>query len=51
MKTIRWNIGLMIIKLGYEARKLSWSLRFLLTIGYFIRGEVPQKHWFNYGKF
>lgn len=55
MKKINWNLGLLIITLGYKVRKYDWqpktfSLRWnigvkILQFGYWLRGNVPQKCW------
>lgn len=46
MKEIKWNIGLLIIKVGYRVRKKFWYIgKNVLWIGFKIRGAVPQKHW------
>ena len=48
MKTLRWNLGIAIIRIGYIVRDRWKHLalgRFILSIGYGIRGEVPQKTW------
>jgi hypothetical protein len=51
MRTFRWNIGVMLLRIGYLTRKHIWFLGVLiLNIGYKIRGQVPMKHWFDYGK-
>lgn len=55
MKTIKWNFGIAIIRIGYIARKHQWkpkhfSVRwlvgvFILKLGYALRGEVPMRRW------
>ena len=46
MKSIKWNIGIFIIRIGYLIRKHQWNIgRFILRIGYNLRGEIPQKTW------
>jgi hypothetical protein len=54
MKKIRWNTGLLLIKLGYKVRFYDWEPkkfsirwnvgRFILVIGYKLRGNIPQKN-------
>jgi hypothetical protein len=60
MKTLFWNIGILLIRLGYIVRdggkghtynmqksNLRWHVgKTILGIGYWIRGEVPKRHWF-----
>lgn len=56
MKTINWNLGLLIITLGEKIRKYWYgnkpkiSLRYeigsrIMRFGYWLRGDVPQKLW------
>lgn len=55
MKTINWNLGLAIIKIGYKIRKYDLQPKkfnfrwlagvFILKLGYGLRGNVPQKNW------
>ena len=57
MKTLNWNIGLLIIRLGYKIRgsagidrpfKTHEAIgRRILQFGYWLRGETPMKTWFN----
>ena len=42
MKKLKWNIGIMIIKIGYVIRKYGMGI---LKYGYQLRGEIPQKKW------
>lgn len=48
MKTLKWNVGIAVIRVGYIVRD-KWRIvrigRFILRIGYGIRGEVPMKTW------
>lgn len=61
MKTLKWNLGIMVIWFGYKVRggqdykqrirnKLMWFIgRYILKIGYKLRGGIPQKRWkWNY---
>ena len=55
MKTLRWNIGIMVIRLGYKIRggqqidppfKIHEKIgRVILIMGYSLRGAIPQKTW------
>ncbi len=55
MKTLKWNLGIMLINFGYKVRKhqfqpkkfnLRWTIGvFILKRGYKLRGDVPQKTW------
>lgn len=57
MKEIKWNIGIMIIWLGYRVRggqdyahrdrgKLMWSIgRYILKAGRYVRGDMPYRTW------
>ncbi|HEC36628.1 hypothetical protein LCGC14_1312360 [marine sediment metagenome] len=55
MKRIKWNIGIMIIRIGYLIRKyqkepLKYSIRWeagriILKFGYLLRGEIPMRTW------
>jgi len=55
MKTLKWNIGIIIIKIGYSIRKyqklpnkfnIRWEIgKIILRFGYTLRGEIPQKTW------
>ena len=46
MKEINWNIGILIIRIGYLTRVNFPSIgRFILRSGYKVRGEIPQKLW------
>jgi len=56
MKTLRWNLGILVIRFGYFVRKYQWqptnfvSFRwfigvFILMIGYALRGGIPMKTW------
>jgi hypothetical protein len=48
MKTLFWNLGIAIIRIGYIIRdKRKWITvgQFILGVGYKIRGEVPQRTW------
>ena len=43
MKTTKWNLGIMIIRIGYLMRD-KWGKSFL-NYGYKLRGKIPQKTW------
>lgn len=55
MKTIKWNIGIFVIRIGYLSRlydfkPLNFSIRWeigklILNLGYALRGDIPQKMW------
>jgi len=55
MKTLNWNSGVLIIRLGYHVRKhqekpnynsIRWAFgRIVLMFGYLLRGEIPMKRW------
>ena len=55
MKKLKWNVGIMIIRIGYiirlyQTRPINcsfrwWIGRHILLIGYKIRGQIPQKTW------
>ena len=55
MKTLRWNLGILIINLGYKVRyyqrepnkfSMRWNVgKFILHIGYKFRGDIPQRRW------
>lgn len=55
MKRLRWNLGVLIINIGYQVRKhqskpdkpsVRWGLgRLILKAGYSLRGEIPQKRY------
>ena len=55
MKYINWNLGIMILNIGYKIRKyqkepnqynLRWELgKQILQFGYWVRGEIPQRTW------
>lgn len=55
MKTLKWNIGIMIIGFGYKVRlhqfkpnkfSIRWQIgRRILRFGYDLRGEIPQRTW------
>lgn len=55
MKTLNWNLGILLIRFGYLIRKYdfqpkSFNFRWffgreILKIGYSLRGEIPMKNW------
>lgn len=55
MKTLKWNIGIFIIRVGYKIRgakeinppyKMHEKIgRWILQFGYYLRGEIPKKTW------
>jgi len=60
MKQIRWNLGILVLNLGYKVRKyksveypyqppkhsLRWELGcLLLQMGHNLRGNIPKKTW------
>ena len=57
MKQLRWNMGIIVIRLGYNIRgrkadannKSPWYRwhigRFILGKGYKLRGDCPKKTW------
>lgn len=55
MKKLKWNLGILIINLGYKVRlyeqepdghKIRWDIGvFMLKIGYRLRGDLPYKTW------
>lgn len=55
MKKIKWNLGIMILNIGYRIRKyqkkplffnVRWDIgRWILRRGYTLRGEIPQRTW------
>lgn len=57
MKTLLWNLGIAIIRIGYIVRNndfkpsrfsLRWHLGVLiLKVGYLVRGNIPQRTWKN----
>lgn len=59
MKEIKWNVGILIVRIGYIIRgtkgiEKPYTLKesigaFVLRVGYSIRGQVPKKTWrFNH---
>ena len=40
MKTLKWNLGIMLIWLGYRTKRGR-----LVGYGYKLRGEIPQRTW------
>jgi hypothetical protein len=43
MDEIKWNLGIMIIRIGYIIRKIGYKL---IRYGYNnLRGEIPRKTW------
>ena len=55
MKTLKWNVGIMILNLGYKIRgskatqspyKLNESIGCrILQFGYWLRGDIPMRTW------
>lgn len=55
MKTLNWNLGLIVIRIGYKIRganeinppfKTHEAIgRRILQFGYWLRGEIPMKTW------
>ena len=55
MKTLKWNIGIFIIRIGYIIRghdgiyppynRRELIGREILRFGYWLRGEIPMKTW------
>lgn len=55
MKTLKWNIGILILNLGYKIRfhqqepksfNIRWNIGvFVLKMGYKLRGDIPNKTW------
>lgn len=55
MKTLRWNLGIMVIHLGYWVRgeneinppftKREAIGRVIVQFGYWLRGQTPMKSW------
>ena len=55
MKTLNWNLGIIIIRIGYKIRgeqrsertfKIHEAIgRAILQFGYWLRGEIPMKTW------
>ena len=55
MKTLKWNLGIFIIRIGYNIRGrkadandkshwLKWHIgKWILKQGYNLRGNIPQK--------
>lgn len=53
MKTFKWNLGLLIIRLGYKLRgsteyptnptNIQKIGRYILGVGYEVRGQIPMK--------
>ena len=40
MKTLKWNIGIMLIWLGYRIKRGK-----IVAYGYKVRGPIPKKTW------
>lgn len=46
MKTIKWNIGIIVIRFGYFVRKYQWETgKSIIRFGYKLRGDIPMKTW------
>jgi len=46
MKKLKWNSGIIIIRIGYQTKQyIDWLGKFILKCGYKLRGEIPQKTW------
>ena len=55
MGKVKWNLGIMVLNVGYQIRKyqkqplcfsLRWNIgKWVLRKGYLVRGEIPQKTW------
>lgn len=55
MKTLNWNLGVFLIRIGYIIRRyqtqpnqisLRWIIGvFILKYAYKIRGQIPQRTW------
>lgn len=55
MKTLFWNLGIILIRLGYSIRKyqfepVKFNFRWntgvqILRFGYTLRGDIPMKTW------
>jgi len=57
MKTLRWNIGILFIRIGYNIRGrngketldksvIRWRIgKFILGCGYNFRDQIPQRTW------
>ena len=43
MKTLKWNLGIFIIRIGYIIRDKCGKP--IIRIGYKLRGDIPQKTW------
>ena len=46
MKTIKWNIGIFIIRIGYRIRRKYLAIgKPIVKYGYKFRGDIPMKTW------
>ena len=53
MLTLKWNIGIFIIRIGYFIIRIGYQIRkrvwfvgeAILKLGYSIRGDIPMKTW------
>ncbi len=46
MKTIKWNIGIFIICIGYRIRRMYWVIgKSIVKFGYKFRNDIPMKTW------